>query len=307
MTNAAYRELIENLLGRRMTPAEWRWVQTEPAFDELINALEYDVAERDLWSRRCATAVESRLEVIRLAAVARRVESALTGDDRLTALAAALTMRAYAAASGHLSDGDEEVESLTARVDRFRRDQVVGFPLSLADVGRWVDDRACERSGSDVLLLVPKLNGYTRFAAVRPDSVLDELRQIARRLADEFGWTGEAEGVAFVLGDIAPVIQPISTKSGASWITMRVHKDVSHAEVADAYRSARAAVPRRAGDRTRPKSLGVHALRAAALSLLRSRSDWATIWAAWARQYPDHKFDSWRSFRRAAIQGRKAL
>jgi hypothetical protein len=166
-------------------------------------------------------------------------------------------------------------------------------------IAAWVRKREGTGPASPQLLAFLS-DGWTGRVPVRPNTPVAELKPLAARLAIRHGWD-EAHAVAFILADTPPPTtirltqQERSHYPRAGTITLTISPFVTPAEVARAYRRARA--QRLEGDI--PKALsGHHAELGAFVAEVNDGRSWIEAMAAWNKAHPERTYDSDRAFNR---------
>jgi len=223
-------------------------------------------------------------------------------------------------------------------VSRFREGHLSDGLLALDDVGTWIDMTAnadgepthlatLVMAPEDVLaghamtavnrsiagqvvslsmdtLTFPRAGKEWAFAVpINRNGVLGELKRVASRLKDRYGWS-EPHGVAFVLTGAVPrhLRARIETSFPAPWhrarqsITLEVPLTTSPATVERLYREARA---KQLAEDPRPRRLGERHARLATFAFRhREGFTWNEVRKRWHDAHPDDQKQELSNFRR---------
>lgn len=277
------RREVEADLGRALTAAEWRRLLAEER-DELaeVDLVGGEPLARlvEAWEREGSTVEAARASGV---------------SGHLEALTLALTFTTYAEACQRPA------------VAAWRDEHLGGRTLPLAEVVAWVEAVAeVEGDGGPgaPTFSVPTPGGYATVQRVEPGGVLDELRLLAGSLADDYRWPGGvADGVAFLVAGVVPLVPAVQVRSSTRWVTMAVHVGASPDEVAAQYQRARSQIaPGRSGGEVRLRAAGWAAVR-----WHLEGWDWPRLCGRWNLDHEERRYSSWRAFRNAVVGAWRGL
>jgi len=271
---------LRDTLGSEVARHELAIIRRYEVFSLFVNSPADEIYLQD---------VATEVEAIRTQAAATSASADAWEDAHRVNLAGALTLTAWATARGR-----PDVAAV--------RRELIGEPfkpIPVTEIFKWVmrmPDAVGAQTGGclpEVPVPVP--------VAYRPGGQLERLHALAVTLSDEYRWSGPADGVALIVADTAPVVQPIMDMSADAdrFVTLRIHRASAVQDVAAFYLSARSS----AGRYRSPDARTLHAVGWCAARWGNGLT-WKALWVRWA-EFRGHTQpadgERWRTFRRTVV------